>query len=371
MFVALFASVLNMQMSDGHQMMSSIEQHAEPSTTAKGLNSCKNRQHASNAKKSKKLKAAARDVSQALAPAKAACQERNGSVVITIRLLKMESAGSFDTDAAETRSRHASYLNNNSAMLGPQHECESALSTSEMSKNTKNLHANSGNHNQNNSFSVENNNVHLNEIEASTAATSWITDSIANTTKQNCDNSRNGQLNEFQTCDKHSIKMQHNRASLSEASICDNNQTYSTSQSEKPSSTADCLQHALKAINFADVPTEIKIKPDDASPFIPPTLIGSVSPYPHHIPIAIRSDCLNSVADERKLFPIILHSFVALYQNYYYKRRASYATTIVYSNNDTIKFRLSTAKCEAKCDAKWWIANNWLAFLFHGNEKRH
>lgn len=344
-------------MSDDQQMMSSIEQHSKRSTTAQDLQvkSRKNRQIATNAKKLKKEQTQRCDVSNsnsngnskgiikataqtksAVASESAANQERSaGSVVITIRLLKMESSRNFgdanvvSNDGIQNDNYSNKHNNNNGFSSNgrqAQHEYNSKTSmTNNLSSHTYvNLQQENSNHNQNHSFSVDNNNLILNQCEfgASTMRQSHCVvggnDDGINSLMMH-ESGGNKSNNSGQNNERNSIKNQNvNCALRSEASICDKNQAICTSQSEQPSSNAvNChLVHPLNTITLTDRTTAssslssspdtgvMKPKPiqDSSSAFIPSNFIGSVSPYPHHIPIAnlIRPDYLNAVADERK-----------------------------------------------------------------------
>lgn len=356
-------------MSDDQQMMSSIEQHSKRSTTAQDLQvkSRKNRQIATNAKKLKKEQNQRCDVSNsnrngnsnsiikataqtksAVANTSAANQERSaGSVVITIRLLKMESSRNFGDASVvgNDEMQNVNYSNNHNNNNGfsssgrpAQHEYSSNTSTTNnLSSHTYvNVQQENSNHNQNHSFSVDNNNLILNQCEFG-APTMRQSHCVAggnggvggggiNSLTMN-ESSGNKGINSGQN-ERNSIKNQNvNCALRSEASICDKNQAIRTSQSEQPSLNAvNChLVHPLNTITLTDKITaaatttassppetkqplshtaDTKPKPlqDTSSAFIPSNFIGSVSPYPHHIPIGnlIRPDYLNAVADERK-----------------------------------------------------------------------
>lgn len=348
-------------MSDDQQMTNSIEAHTVPSTSAKDLQVKigKNRRAASTAKKLKKQSIQRRDVNriEAIGPTKSVAdttpsnqsnQERSaGSVVITIRLLKMESTRSFDVNSVGgTDDSHTDIYSNNNIPMGRSHQpppvYNSEIKTIDASQNIVNAHENSK-QNQNNSCKVDNNNVSLNQSETIPATNIWMTENNGTIVNNfwNCDNGNNSntELNE-----RNSIKKQHvNRALRSEASICDKVQQQNcTSQPEQlTNATMNCLAHTINTINLTDTsatvfgpsPSQIsdnnKIKcvQDNANAFISSNLIGSVSPYPHHIPIAniIRSDCLSGVVDERK--------FTVYIKYYYAKNRFVYYLTSLSNHN--------------------------------------
>lgn len=354
-------------MSDDQQMMSSIEQHSKRSTTADDLQvkSRKNRQTTTNTKKLKKeqnqrnqqrcdvnnrdssiikANASTKSVASPLSNIStlASNQDRSaGSVVITIRLLKMESSRNFNGASIvnNDENQHDNYSNNNnypsSTRSVAQCEGDNGITSTigDLSHTYVNLQENC-NQNQNNSFSVDNNNVVLNQSEIGALSS---TQTNCGRVKENCvggtaaaatinnlmiyENS--GNKNNSGQNERNSIKNQNvNCALRSEASICDKNQANCTSQSEQPSSnTVNCLAHHLNTITLTDATRSssssfttsdasqshtIDMKPkslqDNSSAFIPSNFIGSVSPYPHHIPIAnlIRPDYLNAVTDERK-----------------------------------------------------------------------
>lgn len=322
-------------MSDGQQMTSSsIEQHIDPSTTPKDLHVKigKNKQNAAKVKKLKKTQTQHRHnvkTVDKVAPTKSGAstsvyQERStGSVVITIRLLKMESARSFE-DANIEGDLHSKF--NRSTVDKTQLKCETnnLLASDVLHKNTRNAHENSI-QNQNNSYKMDNNNscVHLNnqsELNLKKYLNTVFTSNLVN-----CDNGNNDKhgFNE-----RHSIK---NEPTLrSEVSICDKVQTNCTSQSEQPASNGmvNSLSQALNTFNMTDKQqsgdmssshnaelakiTKLRTLPDSPSAVISSNLISSVSPYPHHFPIAniIRSDCLKAMVNERKCFSTLFHFII-------------------------------------------------------------
>lgn len=350
-------------MSDGQQMMSSsIEQHIDPSTTAKDLQVKigKNKQIASKAKKLKKEQTQNRrngklvetintsaKKSGASTSAATTNQERNtGAVVITIRLLKMESARSFE-DA-----NHAGNDNNHSKLNGPpmdktQIKCENKSATDDVAlqqQNNRHIHENSNKQNQNNNFNVDNNNVSLNQSDANYRLREYFSTVLTNNLV-NCDNGNNDDsgLNEQQQQQRrrqHSIKNEHvNHALRSEVSICDKVQLNCTSQLEQPTSNGmmvNSLTQAINTINLTDKlsndvsasKTKLRSHPDCKNAVISSNLISKVSPYPHHFPIAniIRSDCLNAIVGERK--SIFLFSYIYLSTYCMYDVRSSCVCSI-------------------------------------------
>lgn len=398
-------------MSDDQQMMSSIEQHSKRSTTAEDLQvkSRKNRQAAAiNVKKLKKEQNQRCDVNnsnirrsssnnnssnsnshhiKAIAQTKSVAststvnQDRSaGSVVITIRLLKMESARSFDGanvvghDEAQNDNYSNNQHNNNNINYSSSARPAAAVQHSERNNTAAaaatardythtyvNLQENS-NQNQMNSFSVDNNNVVLNRSEFGATSTTanvncigggngGVSGSVSGgRVKENSVSTTINNLMIYESSgqnERNSIKNQNvNCALRSEASICDKNQANCTSQSEQPSLNAvNCLAHPLNTITLTDATrsssfssplslsfssaaklsssetnqsllshdTQPKRVQDSSSAFIPSSFIGTVSPYPHHIPIAnlIRPDYLNAVADERKSHnPIIFFYYL-------------------------------------------------------------
>lgn len=340
-------------MSDDQQMTNSIEAHTVPSTSAKDLQVKigKNRRATANAnKKLKKQSIQRRDVNsiEAIGPTKSVAdttsnqsnqsnQERSaGSVVITIRLLKMESTRSFDVSSVGGNDDIQTdiYSNNNIPMGGRSQQTpfSSELKTIEASQNNVNGHEKNSKQNQNNSCKVDNNNVSLNQSETIPATNIWMTENKGTTTVNNFLNCDNGNNSNSELNERNSIKKQHvNRALRSEASICDKVQQNCTSQPEQLSNAGNCLAHTLNTINLTDTSASVfspsqttttdnnkmKSVQDNANAFISSNLIGSVSPYPHHIPIAniIRSDCLSGVVgDDRKFYPFTVYPL----DHYYY-----------------------------------------------------
>lgn len=357
-------------MSDDQPMTNSIDARTESSTSAKDLHVKigKNRRIASNTKKLKKQSSIQRrDVNSIEANnlAKTAAnttptpptpppptiaqtnQERNaGSVVITIRLLKMESARSFDVNSiggGGDEIQCGNYSNNNCPPNRSQPPNRSAgeSKTNDAPRNYVNVSAENSAQNQNHSFNMDNNNMSVKQSEtAATAATIKNCRVIDHRGIMNsnylpmCENGNSGQ---------NSFKKPHvNRALRSEATICDNVQINCTSQqNDDPSIAVNRLTHPLATISLTDPTTVLTMNSrpatdsatitatikNNAGAFIPTNLIGSVSPYPHHIPIAniIRSDCLNAVVDERKC-----HVYIILLSVYVYYIRA--VNLVVYIN---------------------------------------
>lgn len=392
-------------MSDDQQMTSSIETHIDPSTSATTdlqVKISKNtRLFTSNAKKWKKqqqqqqpnqrsdvnsskikTKAKAKAKAKATATAKTTThtgsatnntvvseavtatataitsnQERNtGSVVITIRLLKMETTRGFEVNSVGnelTQIDNYSNNNNNSSSNSSSNNSNDRKNNNNNTNDDRNrltnqfqaedganvahsLHCNvympeNSAPNQKNSFKMDNNNVNVRRIE-----TDVLT--VSNGGRMAHNNANNGQ---------NSVKKSShvNRALRSEAIICDNVPRNCTSQAEQPhhqqqmqqsvtvAATVpmprNCLTHSFNEMRLAESMAVTPSQPPTAvaatasattaatksiqsttttkttSAFIPSSLIGTVSPYPHHIPIAniIRSDCFNGLVDtERKHF---------------------------------------------------------------------
>lgn len=334
-------------MSDGQQMMSSsIEQHIDSSTTAKDLQVKigKNKRIASKTNKLKKRNIKCLETTTtttAIVPTKTkliatsksdainllANQDRStGTVVITIRLLKMESVRSFD--AAASISGDLTQNNNCSKLDCLPTVDKPKLKPSEVShKNNRNQYENSSKQkrkqqHKNHNLKSDNNNVSSNQIDNLVPANCQLKEHLGTVIKNNrvnvgADNENDGHGNK-----RHSITTKHlNPALHSEVPICDKVQINCTSQmNELPSNKmVNCLTQTINTINLTDsklstdanqLPlgtdaiTQIKTRslPDSENSTISSNLISSVSPYPHHFPIAniIRSDCLNAIVGERK-----------------------------------------------------------------------
>lgn len=319
---------------------SSIEQHIDPSTTPKDLHVKigKNKQNAAKAKKLKKIQTQHRHnvkTVDKVSPTKSGAstsvyQERNtGSVVITIRLLKMESARSFEDAANIEGDLHSKF--NRSTVDKTQMKCETdnSVASDVLHKNTRNAHENSI-QNQNNSYKMDNNNscVNLNNQRDLSEDHRLKLKYLNTVLTSNSVNYDNGNNDKHGFNERHSIK---NEPTLrSEVSICDKVQTNCTSQSEQPASNGmiNSLSQALNTFNMTDKLqsgelssshnaelakiTKLRTLPDSPSAVISSNLISSVSPYPHHFPIAniIRSDCLKAMVDERKYFFTLLHFII-------------------------------------------------------------
>lgn len=334
-------------MSDDQQLTNSIETHSEPSTSANDLQvkiSKNTRLFTSNAKKLKKHQPAilrsdvnskikakskskaststesvpANTVGSATATAATAAlatsnQERNaGSVVITIRLLKMESTRGFEVNSVGNElAQIDNYSNNNitnSNSSGGSNKNNNTNNNSKSNNNNNNqtTQAYSANtpensaQRQNCNFNMDDHSSSVKQIEAGALTANGI-----------CDNGNREQS---------SVKQSH-------VNVCDNVPFNCTSQMEQQSTVLkNCLAQTFNEIRLSEPITVRSSAP--ASPtmeatataaapitdpkstksvkhaFIPSNLIGTVSPYPHHIPIAniIRSDCFNGIVDERKCF---------------------------------------------------------------------
>lgn len=122
-----------------------------------------------------------------------------------------------------------------------------------------------------------------------------------------CDNDNGGKT------DLSNIKYKKNVCvSPSETLICDKVKTMHTSQSNDTvlilPSNSDCKIPANDLCEANTSPKSVDIFnksiTDTASGFIPKNLINSVSPYPHHIPIAniMRSDCVAAMNAEESMY---------------------------------------------------------------------
>lgn len=252
-------------MSDDQQVTSSVEHRPKSSTTAKSLQ-VKNSKNWPVKKSKKHQQSDVKTLEPNKSLANSSTERSAGSVVITIRLLKMESAKEFETVASVTGDDTKIAANN----------------TLQMSSNLPQNHH------------LDNNSSELN-------ANNWI--------------KGNGgiQINSFinNNSERNSInRLATTTAALhSEASICDKNQKNCAAND---ATMVNGLTHPLDAIKLTDIKTDSNdpktMKPDDTSAFISTNLTTTVSPYPHHIPIAnfIRTDCLNAAntvnaTDECKL----------------------------------------------------------------------
>lgn len=180
-------------------------------------------------------------------------QERSaGSVIITIRLLKMESAKSIDANG------------NDNLMV---QQCDSEIGS-------------------------ENSNLNGSTMNG------WNRTICGS----NCTSNGGIMINSFLNNGQNSIN-DVNAALLSETIICDKKHLNCTSQTGTLTAM-NCTTHPLHTIKLTESSNANDAKAKHIrDTFIPTNLTGPISPYPHHIPIAniIRTDRLNTANDERKL----------------------------------------------------------------------
>lgn len=242
-------------------------------------------------------------------------KERNaGSVVITIRLLKMESAKNVEsiTISDGDEFQRDTYSNNNySTQNVSQNQCENnqTSTSSEFPRHYVNVQDVNRNQNQNASYKLDNNNGALNQCDIHVPTCSKNVRNIDGGITVNnfmiCDIGNNGEMEQNNTSTKINCTLH------SEASICDKNLVNYTSQSKQQptnmvnpfnkinsTDTTQTESNSMQSHNTNTTKTTL----ENAQSFVSSNLINTVSPYPHHIPIAniIRSDCLNTVIDERK-----------------------------------------------------------------------
>lgn len=249
-------------MSDDQQVTNSVERNTKASSTVKCLQVKNRKIRPIVSKKSKKVQNCSSDVSTATEPTKSQLdtvtnQERSaGSVVITIRLLKMESAKSFDANG-----------NDNSTVQ----QCDSEIGTDNSNSN-------------------------------GSAINCWNRTNCGSNCGLNCPSSGGIMINSFLNNGQNSIN-DVNAALLSEALICDKKHLNCTSQTGTLTAM-NCPTHPLHTIKLTEPTNANDAKAKHIhDTFIPANLTGPISPYPHHIPIAniIRTDRMNTANDERKL----------------------------------------------------------------------
>ncbi|XP_031630573.1 uncharacterized protein LOC116345400 [Contarinia nasturtii] len=290
------------QMPDDQQMTNKIEEHGRSSSTARDLQAKigKNRQKpASASSNAKKLKKEQHQPStkSSITNTSSGNKERNaGSVVITIRLLKMESAKNVETITIDDDDEFQTdtFSNKNYSSDVTHTQCES-----DFPRHYVNVQDVNRTQNQNASYKLDNNNGVLNKSDIyapmCTNNIREIDDGITVNNFMICDIGNSGEM-EQNIC---STKNQHvNCALRSEAKICDKNLANYTSQSKQPSNMVNPLTQTFNKITLTDATQSEQHLPqtNNANTM---NLINTVSPYPHHIPIAnIRSDCLNTAIDE-------------------------------------------------------------------------
>lgn len=236
-------------MSDDQQVMNDTKS----STKAKSLDgkSIKNRLVAVKKSKKQQQQQPHNSYSEIQSTEPSKSTERNtGSVVITIRLLKMESSKCID------------------AASNVVDETQNKTISGNLPENHNHL-----------------DNNHLNGSEF--GANNWF--------KGNSGIKINSFINNGgERCN--SINQLTNGALHSEAKICDKNQINCESNGMINGLTQPLNAMKLTDITMTTGSNDQKFIKSDTSAFIPMDLITPVSPYPHHIPIAIRTDCLNAAA---------------------------------------------------------------------------
>lgn len=304
-------------MSDDPQIMTSSYKQQKAFTTATNLFSTKHLQTkcAKSTNKLKKDKSTNSDyntvnVNTSSTQSSNSKDHSSGSVVITIRLLKMEAAKNASTN------QHSNEQIGNCSLINKQNECSTSnmigadqhneyiinSNVTNPLNSIENMHEQDNNTNSSIRYNSDNN---INDAKSysdddANALTYYGNELI-------CDNDNGGKT------DLSNIKYKKNVCvSPSETLICDKVKTMHTSQSNDTvlilPSNSDCKIPANDLCEANTSPKSVDIFnksiTDTASGFIPKNLINSVSPYPHHIPIAniMRSDCVAAMNAEESMY---------------------------------------------------------------------